>query len=293
MIHDHKFYELQGALAATGQLTDKELEDLELHATSCASCRNCIEDMAEMSRMVFLVQPKTKNRRGTPEGMQQRFIERAAGAGISVGSVYPLRLDLRFIGIAAIAVLLTIASSVSWKLFLVRDAGRKLAPASSIASFQPGPASRVISHVAEAQTIYDTSKEKVQLRRRSTAQLAAFRQLPNHGSVTERPPCFEPKRLLSAAQEPRLGFPDGFGLWPQASVAGGHGLIRTSLTKEYFAYCWEQGQGCRPGERAFHLDMKLASSALLNSTQSVNEQGYVKSLKFTPPAFHLDPARAW
>jgi hypothetical protein len=39
--------------------------------------------------------------------------------------------------------------------------------------------------------------------------------------------------------------------------------------------------------------MKLASSALLNSTQSVNEQGYVKSLKFTPPAFHLDPARAW
>jgi hypothetical protein len=47
---------MQSALAATGQLTDAELTELEQHATNRASCHECIADMAEMSREFFLVQ---------------------------------------------------------------------------------------------------------------------------------------------------------------------------------------------------------------------------------------------
>ena len=54
MTRDHRFYEMQSALSATGHLTGAELEELEQHVSQCVSCRDCLVEMAAASRELSL-----------------------------------------------------------------------------------------------------------------------------------------------------------------------------------------------------------------------------------------------
>lgn len=298
MIHDHKFYEMQSALAAIGQLTDTELADLEHHATSCASCHECIADMAEMSRELFLMQARRMKSRGTPAGMQERFIERAASTGISVNRSTSTPFDPRFVHVAVIAVVLAVATSLSWKVFSVPDAERKAVPDSSTAGSQPAPTSEVASHVAGERAIQAGSISKAQLRRRSAAWPSGGSISSSHGIAKERQSSFELNRPLLAKQGSPMSFSDGNTLWSDWSTARPlavalHSPTRTSLTNAYVVSCFGYREDCKPEERAFHLDLKLASLSFLDSPQSLNAESHVTSLKFTAPVFHLDPTRVW
>jgi hypothetical protein len=291
MIHDHRYYEMQSALAAVGQLTDTELKDLEHHATSCASCRECIADMAEMSREFFLMQATRMKSRGTPEGMQDRFIERAARAGISVSRSTSTLFDPRFVRVTLIAVVLAIATSLSWKVFSVPDLERKAAPESSSAGSLPAPAPEVPSHVDAERAIHG----KAQLRRRSATQSSTRSISSNHGIGKEQS-YFQLNRPLFAKEGSPLSFPDGNTFWPDRSassplVAGIY--PPTSLRNAYLANCFGHGEDCKSEERAFYLDLKLASLSFLDFPQSVNAESHSTRPKFTAPVFHLDPTRVW
>jgi hypothetical protein len=298
MIRDHKFYEMQSALAATGQLTDAELTELEQHATTCASCRECIADMAEMSREFFLMQAGRMKSKGTPAGMQERFLERAANAGISVSRFSSTPFDLRFACAVVIAVLLAISTSLSWKVFSAPDAERRAAPDSSTAGSQPAPTSEGTPHIVGERAIQHVSISKAQLRRRSASPRGAVSISRAHAITEENQPYFELNRPLFAKQGSPMSFSDGSAFWSarlaaNPLAAGLRAQTRTSFTSAYVASCFGHEEDCKPGERPFHLELTLASLSFLGSPQSINAESHIPSLKFSAPVFHLDPNRVW
>jgi hypothetical protein len=297
MIRDHKFYEMQSALAATGQLTDAELTELEQHATTCASCHECIADMAEMSREFFLMQAMRMKSKGTPAGMQERFLERAASAGISVSRSTSTPFAPQFARVAVMALLLAISASLSWKVFSVPDAERKAAPASSMTGSQP-VTSQWTAHIAGERAIHHVPISKAQLRPRSAARHRAVSISSAPGITEERQSHFELNRPLFAKQGSVMRFSDGSAFGSDRLAAGSlaAGLrtpIRTSFTNAYVASCFGHEEDCKPEERAFHLELKLASVSFLGSPQSINAESHITSLKFSAPVFHLDPNRVW
>ena len=298
MIHDHKFYEMQSAMAATGQLTDAELTELEQHATSCASCRECIADMAEMSREFFLMQAVRMKSKGTPAGMEERFLERAANAGISVRRSSFTPFDLRFVRVAVIAVLLAISTSLSLKVFPAPEAESKAAPDSPTAGSQPAPTSEGTPHIVGERTIQHVSISNAQLRRRSASRRRSVSILAAHTITDERQSYFELNRSLFAEQGSPLSFSDTSAFWSarlSASplAAGFHAPTRTSLTNAYVASCFGHEKDCKSEEQPFHLELKLASLSFLGSPQSINAEPQIPGPKFSAPVFHLDPNRVW
>jgi predicted anti-sigma-YlaC factor YlaD len=115
VIHGHKYFEMQAALSATGHLTGSELLELEQHVSQCPSCRIYMLDMAAMSRELFLMQDD-RWRSKTPPGMHDRFLQKAAAAGIAFRSevASSTSLDLRFAGALAITVFLAALISFGW-----------------------------------------------------------------------------------------------------------------------------------------------------------------------------------
>jgi hypothetical protein len=111
---DHRFYEMQSALSATGHLTCSELEELEQHVSQCVSCRNCMVEMAAVSRELFLGQVRPGNSK-TPSGMEQRFIQRAVAAGIPLKPERSTAFGHRFARVAAITAVLTLFIAVAWR----------------------------------------------------------------------------------------------------------------------------------------------------------------------------------
>jgi hypothetical protein len=298
MIHDHKFYEMQSALAAMGQLTETELADLEHHATSCASCRECITEMAEISREFFLMQARRMKGRSVPKGMQERFIKRAASAGISVSRSTSTTFGGRFVPMTMIAVLLAVATSFSWRVFSVSDAARKAAPSSFKSESRPSRAPEVASHVSGQRTIHVGSISNAQPRRKSAVWSNTGLISSNHRILEERPSYLEPNRPLFAWQGSPTSFSDGTKFWSDRSAARPlgallHAPIRTSLTNAFITTCFGHRENCEPEERAFHLDLRVASLSFLDSQQSVNAESHITGQKFTAPAFDLAPTRVW
>jgi hypothetical protein len=298
MIRDHKFYEMQSALAATGHLTDTELTELEQHATTCASCRECVADMAEMSREFFLMQAGRVKSKGTPAGMQERFLERAANAGISVSRSSSTSLDLRFVRVAVIAVLLAMSTSLGWKVFSAPDAERKAAPDFSTAGSQPAPASEGTPHIVGERMIRHVSISKAQRRRRSASRRSAASISPAHPITEERQSYFELNSPLFAQQGSQMSFSDRSSFWSARLAAsplapGLRAQTRASFTSAYVASYFGRAEDCKPEERPFHLELELASLSFLGSQQSINSESHIPGLKFSAPAFHLDPNRGW
>jgi hypothetical protein len=298
MIRDHKFYEMQSALAAMGQLTDAELTELEQHATACASCREYIADVAEMSREFFLMQAARMRSKGTPAGMQERFLERAANAGISVSRSSSTSFDLRFVRVAVIAVLLAISTSLSWKLLSPPDAERKATPASSTAGSQPAPPFESTPHIVGERAIQHVSISKAQLRRRSASRRSAVSISLAHAITEERQSDFELNNPLFAKQGSPMSFSDGSAFWSAMLAASPlaaelRAPTRISFTSAYVASCFGHEEDCKREERPFHLELKVASLSFLDSPQSINAEPQIPGLRFSAPVFHLDPNRVW
>jgi anti-sigma factor RsiW len=296
MIRDHKFYEMQSAMAATGQLTDAELMELEQHAATCASCRDCIVDMAEVSREFFLAQAGRMKCKATPAGMQERFLERAASAGIAVSRSTSAPLAPLFIRVAVVAVLLAIFTSSSWRVFSAPDAERKAPLDDSTTGSQPAARSEIIPPVVgESATRH--AMRKVQLRRSSAARHSALSISSVRSITDERQSHFELNRPFFARYGSSMSS-SGSAFWSDKLATAPitselHAPTSTSFTNAYIANCFGHDEECKPEERAFHLQIKVASLSLLNFPQSLNTESPISGLKFSAPAFHLTPNRVW
>jgi hypothetical protein len=82
MIDSHMTFETLCALASGGQLTEKELSDLQLHSDACAVCREQLHEMGQVAEGLFLSYALAESHQRIPKGMRERFIARANCEGI-------------------------------------------------------------------------------------------------------------------------------------------------------------------------------------------------------------------
>jgi hypothetical protein len=83
-LNTHEQYEELCALAASGQASKDELEDLRSHLETCPSCRSATYDFSEISAQALSQLAAKHLRCQIPSGMTQRFMARARSEGIEM-----------------------------------------------------------------------------------------------------------------------------------------------------------------------------------------------------------------
>jgi hypothetical protein len=258
VIRDHRFYEMQSALSATGHLAGSELEELEQHVSQCVSCRNYMVEMATVSRELFLTQIRP-NSCETPKGMEQRFIQRAVAAGIPLKPETSAGFSLQFARYAAIVAVLTLFIAAAWKVASTSHAER--------ASGQFPPQIE-----ARPEAISDTAP-----------------QLPGvvHTAVvnsrrTKRRPAVPGRAVLTRS-------PISYGDVSHPYLA----LNGPLFTKPYAASLFRREWDGKPEERSFHFDLTLASLPRSDSPLNAGASALVPDFRFNTPVFHIDPRQSW
>ena len=294
MNREHKHYEIQSALAAVGQLTESELADLEHHAATCTSCRNHLSDMAKISRICFLLHAsKVKER--APEGMQERFIQRAAQAGIPIRNLSSGMLSLRYLRLAAIAFFFCIAASFGWKTFHVRNTSPHSTSETTLGFIRSDDTMGTTDPSLGAQQVVVTSTKVTH----PDPKPAERHVLPTTRGKHNRPTIHsEPNVEPFTAQGSRFLVSNGDPDWSQPAPVILYDTARLTPTRKLlpeagFFTCIKHADDCRPGVRAFPIDPKLMSFAYLETPGSPYAGTSLTALKFAAPEFHLRSTRSW
>ena len=83
----HKSFEELCALAATGQITGDAMSVLDRHVKECGVCRAFLQDMVSLKAHVAPVVAGSHARTlEPPAGIRERFLEKAAAAGLKLNS---------------------------------------------------------------------------------------------------------------------------------------------------------------------------------------------------------------
>ena len=258
MIRDHRFYEMQSALSATGHLSGSELEELEQHVSGCASCRNYMVEMATLSRELFLTEIRPNNSE-TPKGMEERFIQRAVAAGTPLKPETSAVFSLQFARYAAIAAVLTLFIAVAWKVASTSHAERASGQFPSQTEARP----KAVSDTALQfpGVVHTAVVNKRRTKRRSA--------VPGRAVLT--------------------GSPISYG-----DVTHPYLALNTPLfTKPYAASLFGRKWDGKPEERSFHFDLTLASLPRSDSPLNAGASALVPDFRFNTPVFHIDPRQSW
>jgi cell division protein FtsB len=112
----HEQYEELCALAASGQASTDELNDLRSHLEVCPSCRSAAYDFTQISAQGLSQIAAKQLNCEIPSGMTQRFVARARSEGIEMsrGNVAPIIRKPRsvgfFAGVCAVAAVIVLAA---------------------------------------------------------------------------------------------------------------------------------------------------------------------------------------
>lgn len=88
-VRQHRRFEIQCLLAASGQLTDIELSELQSHANECKDCSARIQQMCYVSSQLMGVQKVERPQYQIPAGSAERFAHKARTEGIPIKSTTP------------------------------------------------------------------------------------------------------------------------------------------------------------------------------------------------------------
>jgi TolA-binding protein len=83
-LNTHEQYEELSALAASGQASADELNDLRSHLEGCPSCRSAAYDFTQISAQGLSQLAANRLHCEIPSGMTQRFVARARSEGIAI-----------------------------------------------------------------------------------------------------------------------------------------------------------------------------------------------------------------
>jgi hypothetical protein len=293
MIPGHEEYELHCALAVAGQLTASECGDLEQHAASCPACRAYLADLAVISREIVLAQAAIFKPIVTPAGMQQRFVARACAAGIPLRRSEPASLYPQALRAAAIAVLLAMSLSITWRFFSAHSSDAKPSPGTLAAQSEPAPiVVNSAAPIAEAHPFQNKSLQRSQFTRKSAS--------PQHsGSNSSSPAPAEPRHPYLDLDQPSFAQPASplSSIWSarlaeNPLAAGLLASARTSFPQPNSAPCFGIGDEGKPEERPCHLEIKLASLSCLDDPRSPGAASGLAAFRLSPPVFHLAPNSA-
>jgi len=82
MTDDHGSFEVLCALAASGQLTQTEAEELREHARNCDPCSSRIAQLNLVRAQLLIAHTWKEQCARAPQGMKQRFVTRAVREGV-------------------------------------------------------------------------------------------------------------------------------------------------------------------------------------------------------------------
>jgi hypothetical protein len=115
-LNTHEQYEELCALAASGQASQDDLEDLRSHLDACPSCRSAAYDFNQISAQALSSLAAKRLHCQIPSGMTQRFAARARSEGIDLSrhhspqSAPPSRLGRLKLISAAVAAMILVAA---------------------------------------------------------------------------------------------------------------------------------------------------------------------------------------
>lgn len=116
-MNTHEQYEELCALAASGQASHDELEDLRSHLETCPSCRSAAYDFNQISAQALSSLAAKRLYCQIPSGMTQRFVARARSEGIELSrnnpqQITPPRRSARFMLAGAAAALILVVATL-------------------------------------------------------------------------------------------------------------------------------------------------------------------------------------
>jgi hypothetical protein len=114
-LNTHEQYEELCALAASGQASADELNDLRSHLEGCPSCRSAAYDFTQISAQGLSQLAAKRLHCEIPSGMTQRFVARARSEGIAIRreNVPPIARPRRFgvfASVCAVAAVIVLAA---------------------------------------------------------------------------------------------------------------------------------------------------------------------------------------
>jgi hypothetical protein len=114
-LNTHEQYEELCALAASGQASADELNDLRSHLEGCPSCRSAAYDFTQISAQGLSQLAAKRLHCVIPSGMTQRFVARARSEGIEISreNVAPIAKPRRmgaFASVCAVAAVIVLAA---------------------------------------------------------------------------------------------------------------------------------------------------------------------------------------
>ncbi len=114
-MNTHEQYEELCALAASGQASAAELNDLRSHLEGCPSCRSAAYDFTQISAQGLSHLAARRLHCEIPSGMTQRFVARARSEGIEISreNVAPIAKPRRtrvFASVCAVAAVIVLAA---------------------------------------------------------------------------------------------------------------------------------------------------------------------------------------
>ena len=300
MIHDHKFYEMQCALAATGHLSEAEVAELEQHVSHCVSCLSCMLDTVAISREVFLAQDQPTNI-DIPGGMQKRFVQRAIAAGIPLKtkSASSNRINMHFVRVGAVSAVLLLLISFSWKLASTSRAERLAAQHHSQEEQITQPFARTVaSNLPATTTTRALGSERRSKRKAYTRHRVLLLESPAVSSENSSHLYLSLNRSLFANEGAPTSFSDGSPFWSQRLVeiyveAGAHSAGRLSFLNPYTLNTATWSRNAHEDKRSFHLNLAMASLSRSESSLNSETTVPVPRLTFSAPTFHLDPSKSW
>jgi hypothetical protein len=113
-LNTHEQYEELCALAASGQASADELDDLRSHLEGCPSCRSAAYDFTQISAQGLSQLAAKRLNCEIPSGMTQRFVARARSEGIeisreNIAPIKPRRVGV-FASVCAVAAVIVLAA---------------------------------------------------------------------------------------------------------------------------------------------------------------------------------------
>jgi hypothetical protein len=301
VIRGHKFFEMQSALSATGQVTGPELLELERHVSQCPSCRNYMLDMTAMSRELFLTQGERWSSK-TPPGMHDRFVKRAVADGIALrpASGPFTGLDFGFAGALTITVMFAALIALAWNFASVSRMERAAVTRRSGTASLSKDSLESTTQQSGLKAAYTALVSERRFQRRATIRgrsaLKGF-HVPNNTDGDPRSYAVQ-KMPLAAGQAMSTSALAGEVFWPDRPTpsyltAGMRSASRSSSTRADMASLFELKWDGHPVEHSFRFDLTLASLSQPDSPFNPHATARVPSLKFSNPPFHINLGRSW
>jgi hypothetical protein len=272
MTIDHRHFEINCVLAASGQLADQEFVELMNHLRGCDVCQNRLVEMAFIGSQLELAR-KTKVAAPTSsKGLLERFTARAASEGIQLKPTKKTHFVHSLAGASALALLstlllavsLTAAHKTNWANSASRTAGPQLLRSVTRADGMTRPIHSPTSPVKSSRHSEPTrgllSYNRIQARQSGIGSKAEQTVLP----VTTRP--YEQHGDGEYTLVSILLSPSG----PPSSDVGISSGSLFNPDAGRIEDLFQKGNQATPfGKRVFSYDPRVASLTLIDSFRMV------------------------